>query len=647
MLNMEGAEGLMVSLDAKKAFDSVDHVYIEKCLGKFGCSRFIPIFKTLYRNLATDIIINGRVTPGFKILRGVKQGDALSCVLFIMCMEPLLKNIEINQNIKAIRPISLNCELPKVYAYADDVNCIAEDSEACLQNVFIEYDRLTSISGLELNADKTEIMKLGTNVEGRYKIRYQQRDYELNSVNKMKVNGILLQRNKHEMVQSNVDSVIARMDSHFKNWSRRGLSLMGKILIAKTFGISQLIYLLQSMSLTDAHFKKINMLLYKFIWNRHYLAAKAPDRIKRTILTTPILLGGFGMLDVVELDNSLKLRAVGRVLKSDHPFNKIVKDRIDLKAFFKPKCHFEWDSVCCQGIDLLRVDRIRLWEEQGLDNDKNLLAAIRDVNIRDIITLRGQGSISFFQVWMRGVRKVKDLNEHDLDKLQRHIKPELMSKLRTAIRYNIPALAEDFLSMYRINKIYKPLWKPSSKEFRENRKNKVPITSFKIGLDLEVNECLTWCHRIKRLTSTCHKNTILKTAHGDVYTQERLHRFGLTDTNTCPRCDETETLRHKVIECRYVAMIWAQVELISIKLGNQVDAELNATKKILGASKENNLASLTLRAEILNIILRLKTDQNYLVHPKQLVLNAVKGLSIKEGKTEIKRLFINALEQLS
>ena len=94
-------------------------------------------------------------------------------------------------------------------------------------------------------------------------------------------------------------------------------------------------------------------------------------------------------------------------------------------------------------------------------------------------------------------------------------------------------------------------------------------------------------------------------------------------------------------------MIWAQVEQISIKLGNQVDAELNATKKILGASKENNLASLTLRAEILNIILRLKTDQNYLVHPKQLVLNAVKGLSIKEGKTEIKRLFINALEQLS
>ena len=59
--------GLLVSLDATKAFDSVDHGYIEQCLEKFGCRKFIPIFRTLYKGLETDIIINGKVTKGFKI----------------------------------------------------------------------------------------------------------------------------------------------------------------------------------------------------------------------------------------------------------------------------------------------------------------------------------------------------------------------------------------------------------------------------------------------------------------------------------------------------------------------------------------------------------------------------------------------------
>ena len=76
----------MKSLDAKKAFDSVSHSYIELCLKKFGCKSFVPIFRTLYSELSTDIIINGRIETGFKILRGVKQGDALSCIIFIMCM---------------------------------------------------------------------------------------------------------------------------------------------------------------------------------------------------------------------------------------------------------------------------------------------------------------------------------------------------------------------------------------------------------------------------------------------------------------------------------------------------------------------------------------------------------------------------------
>ena len=89
--NMEKEiDGLLVSLDAKKAFDSVEHGYIEECLKRFGLEDFVPIFKILYNELKSDILVNGKIISGYRICRGVKQGDALSCILFIMCMEPLL-----------------------------------------------------------------------------------------------------------------------------------------------------------------------------------------------------------------------------------------------------------------------------------------------------------------------------------------------------------------------------------------------------------------------------------------------------------------------------------------------------------------------------------------------------------------------------
>ena len=110
------------------------------------------------------------------------------------------------------------------------------------------------------------------------------------------------------------------MDANLKAWSRRSLTTLGKITIIKTFALSQAIYFMQSLNLNESVFKTINSLLNKFIWNRHFMAAKAPERIKRDIVIKSIKLGGLGMLDAAELDSSLKLKALGRLLTTKHPF---------------------------------------------------------------------------------------------------------------------------------------------------------------------------------------------------------------------------------------------------------------------------------------------------------------------------------------
>ena len=58
---------------------------------------------------------------------------------------------------------------------------------------------------------------------------------------------------------------------------------------------------MHSVNLKEPDYKKLNSFLYKFIWNLHYLAAKAPERIRREIVNKNIRLGGLGMLDITAL----------------------------------------------------------------------------------------------------------------------------------------------------------------------------------------------------------------------------------------------------------------------------------------------------------------------------------------------------------
>lgn len=117
----------------------------------------------------------------------------------------------------------------------------------------------------------------------------------------------------------------------------------------------------------------------------------------------------------------------------------------------------------------------------------------------------------------------------------------------------------------------------------------------------------------------------------------------MADDNKCDRCNDAETLKHKFIECAYVNRIWATAKPYLEKLGAQLPLDL--TKAAMAASTGSTLEAMTLNAELLQVILYLKPNPNYLLHPKHLVLNAVKALAAKEGNKRLKDNFIELLNE--
>ena len=116
------------------------------------------------------------------------------------------------------------------------------------------------------------------------------------------------------------------------------------------------------MTLNTNHLKRINSCLFKFIWNRHYSATKAPERLKREITTLPIKKGGFGMIDIAELDDSLKLRSLGRLLDTNHPVLRIVKEHLRLDDFFHPKILTDYENCTSKALLLLATWRQKIWQ---------------------------------------------------------------------------------------------------------------------------------------------------------------------------------------------------------------------------------------------------------------------------------------------
>ena len=103
-----------------------------------------------------------------------------------------------------------------------------------------------------LNADKTEIMcfNQARDTNQQFVVDYCNRQYVINCVERLKINGILFLQDKRRHEEANVAKVIDSMDRLLRAWSTRNLTLIGKILIIKTFAVSQTIYLMQSMSLS-------------------------------------------------------------------------------------------------------------------------------------------------------------------------------------------------------------------------------------------------------------------------------------------------------------------------------------------------------------------------------------------------------------
>jgi retron-type reverse transcriptase len=116
---------LIISIDAEKAFDKIQHHFMIKALRKPGIEgMYLNIVKTIYDKPTANIILNSEKLKPFPLKLGTRQGSPLSPLLFNIVLEFLARAIRQEEEIKRIQ---ISKETVKISLFADNMILYLKD----------------------------------------------------------------------------------------------------------------------------------------------------------------------------------------------------------------------------------------------------------------------------------------------------------------------------------------------------------------------------------------------------------------------------------------------------------------------------------------------------------------------------------------
>ena len=138
---------IIISIDAEKAFDKIQHPFMIKTLQKMGIEgTYLNIVKAIYDKPTASIILNGEKLKAFSLRSGTRC--PLSPLLFNIVLEVLA--IAIREE-KEITGILTGKEEVKLSLFADDMILYIENPKDSIRKLLELISEFSKVSGYKIN----------------------------------------------------------------------------------------------------------------------------------------------------------------------------------------------------------------------------------------------------------------------------------------------------------------------------------------------------------------------------------------------------------------------------------------------------------------------------------------------------------------
>ena len=174
--------------------------------------------------------------------------------------------LKLKQN-KDISPIIIHRVKKLLSQYADNLWTATKLDKSLFDAQFRLFREFQEFSGLCINYNKTEIMRIGAITGSKAEI-YSRLPLTW-SDGPITVLGITIYPSMEQTVNHNYEAKLKKIENILKVWGSRSLSLVGKVMLVNTLVVSQLLYCLQILPAQKPNFmKKYDAIIRKFIWSR-------------------------------------------------------------------------------------------------------------------------------------------------------------------------------------------------------------------------------------------------------------------------------------------------------------------------------------------------------------------------------------------
>ena len=306
ILNEMGDDNVILMDDKEKAFDRVEWPWLFHVLKKFGLGTyFINWIQIIYKNMKSAIVTNGYISPYFNISRGIRQGDPLSALLYVLQAEPLSECLRCSPRIKGITFKDSNGvdNVIKGSSYVDDSNHMLQNIDS-VHNCLEIIDDFGEASGSKVNKSKS-IAFVNENFT----------DYDTleNIINVCRgteiVLGVPIGRGRG--IDIFWDEKYKKMEQKIILWKARHLTIFGKVHISKSLVLPLIQYAASHIDISDSFIENVQKLIWSFIWKW------GTKFVANEICYLPRISGGINVPNVSNMIKASRIKMLINVFKGE------------------------------------------------------------------------------------------------------------------------------------------------------------------------------------------------------------------------------------------------------------------------------------------------------------------------------------------